>query len=176
MDKENIVVDVDGVILDFSHDFVEYYNKKYKTNKKISSSLLNMFLAYPWPGNIRELENLIERLVVISDEENIFPQHLPDDIFVRMNQGLEPSCVDAIHMDSIEKTGIQSLPDNLSDNIIERFPVFHEARDFFERMYLSQALEKYGSVRNTAMNIGLSHPAILKKFACYGEKSPMRKK
>ncbi|MDR3565133.1 MAG: sigma 54-interacting transcriptional regulator [Negativicutes bacterium] len=156
--------------------FVEYYNKKYKTNKKISSSLLNMFLAYPWPGNIRELENLIERLVVISDEENIFPQHLPDDIFVRMNQGLEPSCVDAIHMDSIEKTGIQSLPDNLSDNIIERFPVFHEARDFFERMYLSQALEKYGSVRNTAMNIGLSHPAILKKFACYGEKSPMRKK
>lgn len=158
--------------------FIEKYNKKYSTNKKISHALLTMFLAYSWPGNVRELENLIERLVVISDEQSIFPQHLPDDIFVRMNnqRTLDTSSIDEFKLAAMAESGEAALAENLPENLIEKFPDFHEAREHFEKMYLIQAMEKYGSVRNTATNIGLSHPAILKKFACYGVKTPLRRK
>lgn len=159
--------------------FIEKYNKKYNTNKKISRALLNMFITYQWPGNIRELENLIERLVVISDDESIFPQHLPDDIFVHMNhRTLDTSSISmsVAKIGNATESGSPVLPINLFDNMIEKFPDFHGARQYFEKMYLTQALEKYGSIRNTATNIGLSHPAILKKFAVYGVKAPLRKK
>jgi two-component system response regulator AtoC len=34
--------------------------------------------SYPWPGNIRELRNLVERLVVLESAEEILPEHLPN--------------------------------------------------------------------------------------------------
>jgi formate hydrogenlyase transcriptional activator len=54
---------------------VEYFIERYarKTNKKIrsiSKNTLDLLQAYPWPGNIRELQNVIERSVIICDTEN----------------------------------------------------------------------------------------------------------
>lgn len=152
--------------------FLQHYNLKYKTNKKISNSLFDLFASYQWPGNVRELENLVERLIVIADEECIFPQHLPDDVFVVMNHGMEK-----ILDDNIIDIGSTSDPfaTNQLDMVMQKFPTFHEARDFFEKVYLCKALEKYGSIRNTAAHIGLSHPAIIKKLSLYGIKAPTQK-
>jgi two-component system, NtrC family, response regulator HydG len=41
---------------------------------------LELLLAYPFPGNIRELENLIERLYVLCQDERVGPEHLPESI------------------------------------------------------------------------------------------------
>jgi DNA-binding NtrC family response regulator len=54
---------------------VEYFIERYarKTGKKIrsiSKNTLDLLQAYPWPGNIRELQNVIERSVIICDTEN----------------------------------------------------------------------------------------------------------
>ncbi len=52
--------------------FVEVYSKKMnKSIKKISKNTLNKLMAYNWPGNIRELENIIERAVVISTGDKL---------------------------------------------------------------------------------------------------------
>lgn len=64
-------------IIPFAQFFLNKYNKKYKLSHKISDKCLNMFLKYHWPGNIRELENIIERLVVVTRETTIDDFDLP---------------------------------------------------------------------------------------------------
>ena len=51
--------------------FLEKFNEKYSAEKQISTSAMQVLMKYSWPGNIRELENLMERAVVISDSDII---------------------------------------------------------------------------------------------------------
>ena len=51
-----------------------------KRMKSFSDEALNLLLKYDWPGNIRELENLIERLSVLVEEDVIQAQDLPEKI------------------------------------------------------------------------------------------------
>lgn len=54
------------------HHFIDKYNRKYKKKiTRISYTQMKMLQAYQWPGNIRELENIIERSVIISDSEKL---------------------------------------------------------------------------------------------------------
>ncbi len=55
-------------IVPFIYSFLNKFNAKYNMNKDISPECLNVLYYYSWPGNIRQLENLIERLVIVSDE------------------------------------------------------------------------------------------------------------
>jgi transcriptional regulator with GAF, ATPase, and Fis domain len=51
--------------------FIDHFARKAgKTFSGINKKTLNLLLAYPWPGNIRELQNLVERSVVVCDTEN----------------------------------------------------------------------------------------------------------
>src|SRR6185436_6096778 len=50
--------------------FVARYSRKYnRPLKPISEPLRNLFSVYEWPGNIRELENMIKRVVILQDEQ-----------------------------------------------------------------------------------------------------------
>jgi len=52
--------------------FLEYYNRKYNCRaKSLSNELMTVLQKYHWPGNIRELENLIKRYVILGSEEVI---------------------------------------------------------------------------------------------------------
>jgi transcriptional regulator with PAS, ATPase and Fis domain len=51
--------------------FTDRFNRKYQTYKELASELVNELVARPWKGNVRELENLVERLIVTSAEEVI---------------------------------------------------------------------------------------------------------
>ena len=58
--------------------FLKRYNKRFKKNiQKVSRSAIEMLSSYGWPGNIRELENLIERLVALSEGDTILREHIP---------------------------------------------------------------------------------------------------
>ena len=66
--------------------FVEKYSKE--NNKKvsgISDEAMGILYGYPWPGNIRELRNVIERAVVLASADKIEPSDLPERI--RIQQG-----------------------------------------------------------------------------------------
>ncbi|MCK9314045.1 MAG: sigma 54-interacting transcriptional regulator [Methanocorpusculum sp.] len=57
--------------------FLDKFNQRYNLKKTISPGAIELLMAYSWPGNIRQLENMIERLVVTSNTEGIDVQNLP---------------------------------------------------------------------------------------------------
>lgn len=63
----------------FVNLFLQRYNMKYGRHLKISSEALSLLSQYDWPGNIRELENLIARLVAIHPGEELMPEDIPID-------------------------------------------------------------------------------------------------
>jgi DNA-binding NtrC family response regulator len=109
--------------------FLRRYNTRFhKTVRGITDSTIDMLKRYWWPGNIRELENLVERLVAVSDKEFISEEDLPLEF----------------HFAQLEPRG--AVGDNLFEN----------ATNTFERNFILRALEKCGwNVTGTAEYLGI---------------------
>ena len=60
------------------HIFPRIREKTGKSCSEISEKVLNMFFSYNWPGNIRELENILERAAIMANGEIILSSHLPE--------------------------------------------------------------------------------------------------
>lgn len=69
-----------GDVLPLIYFFLNKFDKKYKTSHKFAQECLDMLLHYTWPGNIRELEHLVERLVVTTTDSVIKVKDLPKSI------------------------------------------------------------------------------------------------
>src|SRR5215469_1021983 len=68
-------------------------SKHARDTLRLGEGVLDRFLAYRWPGNIRELENIVERLVVLADSPDVGVADLPE--FLQP----EPNPVEAINLD-----------------------------------------------------------------------------
>lgn len=64
-------------IMPLAENFLERLNKRYQKNVQLMPDVIQVMLNYSWPGNIRELENLIERIVVVSTKNKITIEDLP---------------------------------------------------------------------------------------------------
>jgi two-component system, NtrC family, response regulator AtoC len=82
-----------GDILLFATEFIEDFNKSLGRNVHcIAPETQRLLLAYTWPGNIRELKNVIERAMILSNYDELLPVHLPQEIVGRAgNDGLHPT-------------------------------------------------------------------------------------
>jgi DNA-binding NtrC family response regulator len=109
--------------------FLRRYNARFRKRiNGITDATMAMLRKYWWPGNIRELENLIERLVAVSDKEYIAEEDLPLEF----------------HFAQLEPRGART--DNL----------FEDATNTFERNFILRALEKCRwNVTATAEYLGI---------------------
>lgn len=117
--------------------FLDKFNKKYGFNKVLTSTVYNTFLSYQWPGNIRELENTIERLVVVN-QNDIIDQNAVIE-FIEM-----PNNNDKLHIYDI-------VP--LKNAISE-----------VEKSLLIMALDKYKSTRKMAEALEIDQSTVVKKL------------
>jgi DNA-binding NtrC family response regulator len=70
-----------GDILLFASRFIEDFNKSLgRTVRSVVPEAQHLLLAYHWPGNIRELKNVIERAMILSNRDELLPAHLPHEI------------------------------------------------------------------------------------------------
>lgn len=131
--------------------FLKKYNKKYNTSKTISPAMLKNFIQYYWPGNIRELKNTIERLVITSPGDII-----SEDIFSPLNGETERETV----ADPGEGHG--SGPGDGVEVTLR------EVVELAEKDVLRKALARYKNSRQIGRSLGISHTAVLKKMKKYG--------
>lgn len=129
--------------------FAEKYAHFTEGPKRISPEAMEVLLNYTWPGNIRELENAIERACVTARGGVILPDNLPADLAApaapRQGPGLD------IDME-------RPLAD-----------VIHDAVEAIEQQYIRNALTKsHGNVGRCAKICGLSRRSISAKIAEYG--------
>jgi transcriptional regulator with PAS, ATPase and Fis domain len=61
-----------------SHFFQEYAQKNNKPPMKVAPEAMQLMVNYAWYGNVRELKNLIERVVVLKDGDTLLPEDLPE--------------------------------------------------------------------------------------------------
>ncbi|MFZ3591458.1 sigma-54 interaction domain-containing protein [Bacillus sp. DJP31] len=66
-------------IIPLIHHFLEFYAKKYNVNKVFDKDLNNFFYHYQWSGNVRELSNLLERLILTIQHDLITLSDLPEE-------------------------------------------------------------------------------------------------
>lgn len=70
-------------IPEFVRFFMDKYNKQFRKDvSKMTDSAMEILLNYNWPGNIRELENLIERLVAVADTNVISQEDIPVEYYL----------------------------------------------------------------------------------------------
>lgn len=75
------------------HFLEEHRRKKRTAFEDISASALRLLERYPFPGNVRELENMIERIVVLHRGKEIRPEHLPPEIQEQSGAAAKPPTV-----------------------------------------------------------------------------------
>lgn len=73
--------------------FLTKYSKRYSVTKEISPEVVNRLLNYDWPGNIRELENVVQRMIVVSQSPVISLEDLPLGFLAKSDQVPQVSIV-----------------------------------------------------------------------------------
>ncbi|RYY71807.1 MAG: sigma-54-dependent Fis family transcriptional regulator [Chitinophagaceae bacterium] len=93
-----------------------------KSNKKItglSPAYLDALLQHPWKGNIRELKNLIERSIILTDEGELQPDSLPAELQYLSKNGSGVKLLSAFELASAEKVHIQKVLNYANGNKTE---------------------------------------------------------
>jgi DNA-binding NtrC family response regulator len=104
---------VEDIPILISHFLQKYCDKMGKRPKRFTPDVVGLLETYPWPGNIRELENVIERIVAIEDRETVTVNCLPQEILSPQKKKLEtqelfaPGFNLTHHLDAITKKYIQ---------------------------------------------------------------------
>jgi len=128
-----------------SHFITRFAAKWDQTGKRISNKAMDKLMRHPFPGNIRELENIIERAMVlcrgdiITDEDVSLTEYdNPGQEFSSEGNGRK------------EPLGALLDPENLQDRYEDKIKAF-------ERVLLSRALEKFqGNQRAAARHLGIT--------------------
>ncbi len=143
--------DRENDVLEIARYFIEKYSTRFKKPiKGFGDGVERRLMDYPWPGNIRELKNVIERLMILMDGDLIELHHLPMDI---QNARIDTPI-----------TKIPACPDtnDLTGLTLE------EKMDCIEKQYIIEAMKKTGANQTKASELlGLSRFTLKRKLEKY---------
>ncbi len=98
---------------------VKFFISKRNKDKRISVSTTRVFQNYSWPGNIRELDNAIERACLLSNTDVILPEHLPIKIVNASKENIDIEKTDILNVITIsqaEKSAIKNALESTNNN------------------------------------------------------------
>ncbi|MGA2193581.1 MAG: sigma-54 dependent transcriptional regulator [Nitrospirota bacterium] len=101
------------------HFLEKFASELGKPVKSLSESCISIFLDYAWPGNIRELKNIVERAVLLSDTGTIAPEDLPENLKRRVTPSAAAGDVErALSIEEYTKSVILRYEDKMSEQKI----------------------------------------------------------
>ena len=155
-------------ILLLSQKFLNYYNKKLNKNiKGLSKKVEEVFMQYLWPGNIRELENVIQSSTILTNEDFLTKEFLNinwDEVFFKKRVKKEE-----------KEFFIKIAPDSdikIDDNIDENDPnLLNNLMAKMEEKYIREAVDSYPyNLSKAAAYLGISRQALQYKMKKYNIK------
>ncbi len=138
-------------IVELAKNFLFTYNQTYRTEKQISLNAFERLKNYLFPGNVRELDNLIRNAIVMSDTSTLdeYIQNWVDNAqaknTIRSSEG--PVCLDKRLNDRIRET---------------------------ENHLLKEAIKRYRSTREIARYLGTSQATVVRKLRKYNLSPPSK--
>jgi two-component system, NtrC family, response regulator PilR len=157
--------DIPHLIRRFLRQFAELHGKSVQ---RLSVSAARRLQEYPYPGNVRELENIIEHAVALCDGETVHEQHLPD--YVRTKLGAPELAPEPVRVIPVPTPAIPVSPsaplqpgaDNLDDNLAA-----------YEKTILLRALSEAGGVKKRAAELlGINYRSFRHRLQKYGLSEP----
>lgn len=143
--------------------FIEKYNQLHgragddREIRGIRENALNALRNYVWPGNIRELENVIERAFVVENTRYITLASIPETLWPKVERAAS-----ALSHDFVGHSG-EPAGDSL--NVID----FHNQKEQFERDFITNALRRFGGrINQTVAHAGIPKNTLLRKMRKYG--------
>jgi PAS domain S-box-containing protein len=135
-------------ILPLVRHFLTIYNRRYQADKALSMDALNAIVQHDWPGNVREVRNAIERIVVTSEGHVIALEDLPREI---RSAGGRPSASKAEGPLPGGQTG----------------PLRKQVEEF-ERALIRRTLRKCGNLNDAARELQIDLSTLTRKNRKYG--------
>jgi DNA-binding NtrC family response regulator len=151
--------------------FIEKFNQQHRKHiTGVSEAAMDLLVSHDWPGNIRELENVIEHSFVIESRDEIqassLPASLSGDQAGEAQEDLNSEDSDGISAESLEgaelsiETGFR-----LDINQLD----FQANKEEFERQFLISALKAFnGRINQTALHANIPKKTLLRKLEKYG--------
>jgi two-component system response regulator AtoC len=144
------------------HFLLKQANRLKRGTMRLSSEALDAMLAYGWPGNIRELENVVERTVLLTDGDTIRAKDVP----MELQRAVERGDAGALPTDVDEDDGAENAPGGLKQQV-------REAAAKLERELIVRALAQTGgNVTQAARLLKISRKSLQIKMKEFGLREP----
>ena len=149
--------------------FVAKFNQMHRKNiKGITPAAMQLLRQHNWPGNIRELENVIEHAFVIENGDEISPMSLPESVsgsslsqFSGLTEAGEAALTNAATAQGADLNVGFTLDLNRLD--------FQAGKEEFEKQFLISALKAFkGKINQTAIHANIPKKTLLRKLEKYG--------
>ena len=139
-------------ILPLARMFLRFYGSKYHRQLTFSEEAESLLLDYKWPGNIRELENLVQGLAVTSKDSVIRASDVP--------------------ISGVAKPAASARRDGLDFELDGK--TYKEIMKDLENKVLSAAMERYGSITEVARHFQVDRSTIFRKVKELEKEGKMR--
>ncbi len=165
--------------------FIDKFNQQHRKNiTGVSPATMEILKAHAWPGNIRELENVIEHAFVIETSNEISTESLPESLILdtQHKTGLKTQINTGEELDLDEDESNDDEP--INDEIHAALKVasgskgftldinrldFQANKEAFEKQFLISALKAFkGRINQTALHANIPKKTLLRKLQKYG--------
>ncbi|MBV4432135.1 sigma 54-interacting transcriptional regulator [Clostridium tyrobutyricum] len=128
------------------HVFLNRYNRKYNRKVKLDKKMMEFLHDYNWPGNIRELKNVVERIVILSENDSLSEKQF---WYILQLGSKDISTKNNDTDDKIVVNGLMNL---------------NKAHDIIDETMIQKALDKYSTVTGAAKAIGIDPSTIYRRL------------
>ncbi|MBR9647105.1 sigma-54 interaction domain-containing protein [Clostridium tyrobutyricum] len=128
------------------HVFLNRYNRKYNRKVKLDKKMMEFLHDYNWPGNIRELKNVVERIVILSENDSLSEKQF---WYILQLGSKDISTKNNDTDDKIVVNGLMNL---------------NKAHDIIDETMIQKALDKYSTVTGAAKALGIDPSTIYRRL------------
>jgi transcriptional regulator with PAS, ATPase and Fis domain len=134
-------------IIDLLYFFMAKFSEKHQIKRRMDREVLDLLVHFKFPGNVRELENLVESMMVTSPQENISTRDIPADLLQEINP---------IRRNVLSGPAAPSLlPQYIQDLEVE---------------HILKVVDQFGSQREAARHLGVNQSTISRKLRKLGKR------